>query len=302
MQWTVLIIFSISPILLVYIASQKEDAHELTYGVFSKQLWNCYDVILILCFFLLIRALNWLLVWKDIISPSQVNSYGTLIFLVVPCIASYIIFRIKYRFTLSEIGLYFRNCTQKIILGLRVSFLLTLIQFIIAYLVGGNRLFFRGSRWFYKYGLLEMPSDQLFVFCFSVLIVAPIVEESIFRGAVYGPLIKKFGYKTSIVLTALIWALWHNNIRSFSGLLIVGIILSYVYAKSQSVIPNIVIHILHNFISLITFIYLWLFQKGIFHFDRDKFIIFVILFSFISFLILSLVSKGGTFGTSIKSK
>jgi membrane protease YdiL (CAAX protease family) len=291
MQWTVLVIFSLSPILLVYIASLKEDAHEPIHDVFSQQLWNCYDIILILCFFLLIRAFNWLLVWKDIISASQVNSYGTLIFLVVPCIAFYFIFRKKYSFTPSELGLCFKNCTQKIIIGLRVFFLLAFLQFMIAFLIGSNRLFFEGSRWFYKFKLLEMQLDQLFVFCFSILIVAPIVEESIFRGAMYGPLSRKFGHRGSIVLTALIWAFWHNNIKSFAGVFIAGIILSYVYANSQSVIPNTVIHILHNFTSFITFLYLWLFQKGILQFERDKFIIFIILFSFISFVILSLVSK-----------
>jgi len=95
MQWATLVIFAILPIFLAFLAALKKDEYKPANSLFSRQLWNCYDIVLVLCFFSLIRLINWLLVWKNIINASHLNIYGTLIFLIVPPTALYIIFYLK---------------------------------------------------------------------------------------------------------------------------------------------------------------------------------------------------------------
>lgn len=115
-------------------------------------------------------------------------------------------------------------------------------------------------------GLLEkflgpesgMPMEKLFGSPRSVLmlmalgiLVAPLVEETIFRGCIYPVIARKFGITAGIVLTGVIFGLAHGEQLKFSwgpiGLIIcVGIVLTYVRARAGTVAASYLVHLGYN--------------------------------------------------------
>lgn len=291
-RWAIWSIFILSPILLTTIVAMEKDKHEPPSTFFSKQTWNCYDIIYLLLFFLLIRCINWVLVWKGVISLYQMNSYGTFLLSVLPAIFLYTVFRLKYRLGISTLGLSSENSIPNVILGLRISFVFGFICFFGASVSGADQFLVDRSQWFYNVRVLEMACDELFVFFFAAVVAAPIVEESVFRGFMYSSFSRKIGHKASVFVTSLVWAIDHSiDMKSIAGLIIVGMIFAYFYVKTQSLIPSMIAHSVTNLIWFITLLYSWLFQNNILPLNSDKFIMFMALFFLFGFIILSIISR-----------
>lgn len=86
----------------------------------------------------------------------------------------------------------------------------------------------------------------------SVAIIAPIVEEIIFRSAICGNMLKLGANPwTAIIISALIFGIIHANPAQIPFAIIVGIILAITYYKTHSLIPCICIHIINNSASVI---------------------------------------------------
>jgi len=80
----------------------------------------------------------------------------------------------------------------------------------------------------------------------SVVIVAPICEEIIFRGLLYGALENRLGVAGAILISAVVFAVVHLQITYFIGLLGVGIVLGWARWKTGSLGLPIVLHIINN--------------------------------------------------------
>ncbi|MDD4351566.1 MAG: type II CAAX endopeptidase family protein [Candidatus Gracilibacteria bacterium] len=80
----------------------------------------------------------------------------------------------------------------------------------------------------------------------AALIVAPLSEEVLFRGYLLENFRKKWGIKTALVLSALLFALFHFQIASFFFLFLLGLLIGWVYLKSNSIWPCLVLHVLNN--------------------------------------------------------
>ena len=89
----------------------------------------------------------------------------------------------------------------------------------------------------------------------SVVIFAPLMEETLCRGIVLKGLLKNYKPGNAIVISALFFAAIHLNpwqaIPAFFG----GLFLGWVYYKTQSVVPCIVIHATIN-ATLTAFLFL----------------------------------------------
>jgi membrane protease YdiL (CAAX protease family) len=87
------------------------------------------------------------------------------------------------------------------------------------------------------------------VLIFSTLIVVilgPVVEEVFFRGFTYNAIKRKWGVKSAIALTSIVFAALHGTLFGFAPILLLGFLLAYMYEKTGSLVPSITIHILHN--------------------------------------------------------
>jgi membrane protease YdiL (CAAX protease family) len=81
----------------------------------------------------------------------------------------------------------------------------------------------------------------------SMAIMAPIVEELLFRGAIQGHMLR-LGYspRLAIVLSALLFGIMHfNPAQSFFAFL-VGLIFGWLYYRSGSVVPGMIGHAINN--------------------------------------------------------
>ena len=93
--------------------------------------------------------------------------------------------------------------------------------------------------------------------CFAVVAVgiAPVVEETLFRGILY-PVIKQKGYpRFALWSTALLFAAIHANLLTFLPLAFLAVVLTLLYEKTDTLAAPVVTHSLFNAVNFIVFIY-----------------------------------------------
>jgi membrane protease YdiL (CAAX protease family) len=77
-------------------------------------------------------------------------------------------------------------------------------------------------------------------------VLIPIVEESYFRGLVYPTLRSRWTVTASLVVSSAYFGLLHGNIALIGMAFILGLVLGWVYERSQSIWPPILIHSINN--------------------------------------------------------
>ena len=85
----------------------------------------------------------------------------------------------------------------------------------------------------------------------STLVIAPIVEEIVFRALVYGKLKKGMPKVVAAIISALLFAFMHGNIIWGIYTFILGIILVWIYEKFKSLTANIIVHFSFNLVGVI---------------------------------------------------
>ena len=91
------------------------------------------------------------------------------------------------------------------------------------------------------------PVGQIIAMIYSCIFAA-LLEELFFRGFMLNalsPVSKWF----AIIVSALMFALIHGNLGQFPNTFIIGIIHGYIALKAGSIIPNIIAHMLTNFMA-----------------------------------------------------
>ncbi len=83
--------------------------------------------------------------------------------------------------------------------------------------------------------------------------VGPVVEEVFFRGFLYPVVRKQIGIQWAMVVTAVLFALIHENLFSFLPIFILGLALAYLYEKRGNLLACIALHIFHNTIFITYF-------------------------------------------------
>lgn len=88
------------------------------------------------------------------------------------------------------------------------------------------------------------------VLIFSVIIVAPIYEEIIFRGILLKGMSKKINPTIALVVSALFFAIAHMNIPQGINAFILGLTVGFIYLKTESIYLSIFAHSLNNVLAL----------------------------------------------------
>jgi membrane protease YdiL (CAAX protease family) len=92
------------------------------------------------------------------------------------------------------------------------------------------------------------PSIGYIIYDFAMK--TPFVEEIFFRGFIFSGLSSHYGWKKAAALSSLVFALGHispHNIYSFFPSFIFGFAFCYLYRISKSILPGIIMHVIHNF-------------------------------------------------------
>ena len=80
-------------------------------------------------------------------------------------------------------------------------------------------------------------------------ILAPLVEEMVFRGAILRVLLKMFDsrwYWVPIVISALLFGAVHGNLQQFVHASLIGLILGWMYYRTDSIVPGVLFHWVNN--------------------------------------------------------
>ncbi|MGD0727402.1 MAG: type II CAAX endopeptidase family protein [Spirochaetia bacterium] len=96
-----------------------------------------------------------------------------------------------------------------------------------------------------RLGALYMPNDIAGTIL-STIIVAPAVEELLFRGVILRGFFQNYRISTALLLSSLLFSLCHHNPAQFIGPFFSGVLFGAAYLRTNSVFPCLAGHMLTN--------------------------------------------------------
>lgn len=188
---------------------------------------------------------------QDMLSvESDLMAYSTVIILIsnsISLICVWVLFKLRKKSLTTEIQLY--KCSIKKVL--------------IVTLFGCGYSFV--SSW--ALGMIPFPESMMESFkmshdtlslgnpivnFISVGILGPIVEEVFFRGLIYTRLKEGMSTIVAAILSAIMFGVMHGEIIWMLHAFVVGLVFVWVFEKTKSLLPCIVIHVVNNSISQLT--------------------------------------------------
>lgn len=88
--------------------------------------------------------------------------------------------------------------------------------------------------------------------CISIAVLAPVLEEVLFRGAIQGYLMRKYNPMVGILVASLIFGLIHMNPIQVFYAFFLGLIFGWIYYRTRSLMPVVIGHVLNNTFAAIT--------------------------------------------------
>jgi len=86
---------------------------------------------------------------------------------------------------------------------------------------------------------------------FLMIILAPAAEEVMFRGMIYTAFRKRRSKWTAMVFTSLLFAFSHGQFIHFLAIFSTGLMLVYLFERTKSLVPSIVLHFSMNLLFTI---------------------------------------------------
>ena len=83
----------------------------------------------------------------------------------------------------------------------------------------------------------------------AVAIIGPVLEEMLFRGAITKELLKQYEPSKAIFISGLIFGIFHLNPAQIFPAMLIGFVLAWLYWRTGSLVPGILIHIVNNSLS-----------------------------------------------------
>lgn len=120
-------------------------------------------------------------------------------------------------------------------------------------------------------GLLSF--DNIYLAILIVAILPAIFEELLFRGIIFNSFNKRYNLLVAILVSAVIFGVYHMNIVQGIYAFIFGLFLAYSYHKTNSLFVPIIFHFINNFIATLMSFY----EKLNFNFSNKTYIMIVVL-------------------------
>jgi membrane protease YdiL (CAAX protease family) len=85
----------------------------------------------------------------------------------------------------------------------------------------------------------------------SLVILPPVIEETVFRGFIFPALAKRTGLIIGAILSSALFGLahWQANISVYTFVL--GLLLCFTYVRTRSLIPGILLHMANNALAFL---------------------------------------------------
>ena len=135
------------------------------------------------------------------------------------------------------------------------SFFLLVFTFVISFFVGNifTQNFLEISSIFFKF---DFPTKNNLYNnihpMLAAIILAPFLEEVLYRLIIFKELFKRFNLLGSIVLTSFLFSFMHSDLEGFFSYFLVGVVLTYLYSITNNLWLNIGFHSIFNIFTFLT--------------------------------------------------
>ncbi|MDR6719296.1 CPBP family intramembrane glutamic endopeptidase [Paenibacillus sp. 2003] len=92
--------------------------------------------------------------------------------------------------------------------------------------------------------LSQALNFQNIIMTVAIIVVIPFYEELLFRGLLFTTIYNKYGFAWSIIISSLIFGFLHSDL--FVLTTIYGFVFNYIFLKTKSLIPGIMLHMIWN--------------------------------------------------------
>lgn len=125
----------------------------------------------------------------------------------------------------------------------------------------------------------------------KVAVVAPVVEELIFRGLILQGFRRNYNALTAVFMSALLFALFHLNPWQFPATFVLGLLLGWIIIRTNNIILAIIGHSINNFLVLLSITFWKEIRSGSFYLmDKGKIYFISLLIVLLSILLIYFLS------------
>jgi membrane protease YdiL (CAAX protease family) len=94
-------------------------------------------------------------------------------------------------------------------------------------------------------------SSQDMLAMLGIVVFGPILEEILFRGIIFNKLRQEMPVVLAALIQAIIFGIMHGNPLQFLYTVVLGLIMAYVYVKTDSLWLSIVVHVIYNYFGVL---------------------------------------------------
>jgi membrane protease YdiL (CAAX protease family) len=147
--------------------------------------------------------------------------------------------------------------------------------------------------WFWELFNRIFESDYgIYGAILKIAIVAPIIEEMIFRGVIMHGLMRNYSNFTAVFVSALLFALFHLNPWQFPPTFILGLVLGILMLRTRNIYLCILGHAINNGLVLISIQFLPEIQKSsFFQINKSAQLVISVLIACISLILIFLLTR-----------
>jgi uncharacterized protein len=139
------------------------------------------------------------------------------------------------------------------IIILAVLFMLPAMQYLVGLVNGQIEKVLPPPPWFWE--LFERVFNNRFGFwggVFKVVVLAPVIEEVLFRGIIMYGLMRNYRPWYAILLSGILFSAFHLNPWQMTYTFLLGLLLGWLMVKTRSLPLAILVHALNNLIVLLS--------------------------------------------------
>lgn len=221
--------------------------------------WHVFDVGLVLCVVAVGQILVGLLYTPDAHdhswqSSAQFMLETMLAFHGTAALAIWFLFRVRRMNWRQSFGVC-RGKTAREVFFAIVGYLAAFPVICVAALLAGLLLTALGEeQTFQQVITMVVGPDQSILtrvyLCVLAVVVAPVVEEILFRGMALPVLTRYIGFPSAVGITSVVFALMHGHVPSLAPLFVVAVAFSLGYTLTGSLRVPIVMHAVFNAVNL----------------------------------------------------
>lgn len=114
------------------------------------------------------------------------------------------------------------------------------------------RTFFPVPEYIQSFFMNILTGQSILATLFLVSLMAPLTEEFFFRGIILKGFLENYSLRKAIFISSFFFALYHLNPWQFTGALVGGLVLGWIYYQTGSLFHAVLLHGIFNALPVLT--------------------------------------------------